>query len=92
MDIRFISGFLHGAIFIVIIGLLLELMNKASGTIKQRNQTLDRFSEASRSKLTPAKIFWKSIWAMFVWFFWLLILLAFIAVMANIIQRELTGG
>jgi hypothetical protein len=91
MDIHFVRGFIYGAIFIAIIGLIWGRMNKASGTIRQRNQTLDKFSDASRSKLTPTKVVRNSVWAMFAWFFWLLILIAFAVVMANIFQGELTG-
>ena len=53
-------------------------MSKASGTIKQRSNSLDTFSEASRPKLTPASIVWKSTIATLVWFFWLLVLISFI--------------
>lgn len=69
MDSSFVRGFLYGAIFIGIIGIILGQMSKARGTIKQGNQTLDKFSDASRSKLTPVKIVLKSIWAMFACFF-----------------------
>ncbi len=91
MDISFIKGFIYGAIFIAIIGSILRRMSKAGGTIKQRNQTLDKFSDASRSKLTPAKIVLKSTWAIFAWFLWLLALIAFIVVMVKVVQGELIG-
>ena len=92
MNINFIRGFLYGAIFIVIIGLIVGRMKRAKGTIKQRNQTLDKFSDASQPNLTPAKIVLKSTLATIAWFLWFLALIGFIILMAIAVQGELMGG
>ena len=92
MNFNFIKGFLYGAVFIVFIGLIWGQMSKARNTIKKRNKPLDTFPEADQPNLTPAKIVRKSLWAMFAWIFWLLILAAFILLMAVIVEGELMGG
>jgi len=89
---NFIKGFIYGATFIVFIGLILGRMKKARSTIKQRNKPLNKFPEADQPNLTPAKIVRKSVWAVFEWIFWILVLTAFVVLMAIIVQGELTGG
>jgi len=81
MDTTYISGFIQGVIAALIIGFVLRRMSKASSTMKQRNKPLDTFPDAAQPKLTPAGIVWKSTLAMLQWFFWLIILLVFIAAM-----------
>jgi hypothetical protein len=91
MNTIFIRGLLYGFAIAVIIGFVWGQVSKARKTIGQRNQTLDKFSEASRSKLTPARIVLDSTLAVFKCVFWLLILIAFIVLMVGIIQWELIG-
>jgi hypothetical protein len=80
MDTNYVSAFVHGVFVGVVIYFIVGRMNKAYGTIKQRNKSLDTFPDAARPKLTPSGIVWKSTVAMIVWFIWLAALIVFIAI------------
>jgi hypothetical protein len=75
----FTLGFVYGFVSAGFIGFVFGQIQKAKGSIGQRNRPLDTFPDASQPKMTAASIVRKSIISMFACLFWILILVATLA-------------
>jgi hypothetical protein len=75
----FTWGFFCGFASAVVLGLIWSRIQNAGGSIGKINKALDTFPDAIQPKMTAASIVKKSIISMFACLFWILILVATLA-------------